>query len=483
MSHLAVVLAAFAHGASELKGLSDSADVQGTINAVCQLGAIADLHPEPNGLSGTLISAIPATGDLATDSDFDEPLAANTLDSLIEPLDIECGSSAHTVRLLLGVLAGYAMAVRLFGDEALSRLSFGHLIRPLLAMGARINRGVLGCRTPCGKGADTLPLLQKGYFPLRSLDHHLTTSIPQLKDALLLAALRAEGLTSISETAPSPNQAELLLSRFGINLTREGQTVRVMGPQSLAPATVEVLGDPSKAALFAVAAALIPGSDITLCDVYLHPSRMGFARVMQRMGADIRIVPNNGIVPNNDSKLGSAKTCDDGDVHNPYTGSLRARYVSELTGTTISATESAELVDEISLLALLATQARGQTIFADSSFLRRPLNNTPETLCAGLQALGCDATLRDKALVIGRAGVKPSGTRARKQNKTAPAPVLESQGNAQLALVWTVAQRALCPGARLNDADVAQAAYPNFLADLESLSVSAATAASDRVTG
>jgi 3-phosphoshikimate 1-carboxyvinyltransferase len=509
-SHRALIFAALAKGTSELRGLCDCADIHATIDAICRLGAIVDFVADENGLSGTVIGAIPAPSNDPDEADFDEPLAACGIDSLFDPLELDCGNSATTARLLMGTLAGYAMAIKLTGDASLRRRPFGSLIKPLLSMGVRINRGELGCRTPCGIGADTLPLLMKGRSPLKAIKYHLPAASAQVKSAIILAGLRAEGITSVTEPAPSRDHTERLLGLFGVEVNTCGQTVSVHGGQRLHPADIKVFGDPSAAAVFAVCAALIPGSELVVPNIYLNPTRLGFVAVMRRMGADIEVVASDAAA---------------GQDFAQGTGSLKVRYAPGLTATTVEADELPSLIDEVPILALLATQASGTTVFKGVGELRHKESNRIQGICEGLMALGVEvsatggvgedyvlsvsgiARARSSNIAINlsnyddehyddediaRASGFASGQTADSEKCAADRPVneqvstsvsgqkaacavgaknasliLNSHGDHRLAMAWSVAKRALFPTVEVQGLESLAVSYPDFLHDLE----------------
>lgn len=230
----AVLLAAFARGTTTFSDLSGDPDLVRAAMAARGIGAFVDFNEAgaSEHLEGTVTGAFGSEEDDG-ESAFETPLGGWSLDSLATAPVLECGGSKTTAGILLGLLAGYFMAFRLYGNEELSSQPFSPIIRPLILMGARISRATLGCRTGCGIGADWLPLLVKGWSPLKPGVFKINEASALYRDAVLLAGLRAEGTTTV--TVPEPVDASIkpLLAQFGVTVEQDGLAMSVEGPQHL----------------------------------------------------------------------------------------------------------------------------------------------------------------------------------------------------------------------------------------------------------
>ena len=260
ISHRAVLFAAMAEGTSRLSGVLDSEDVRSSLGAVSKLGAKVNLEKAPDGSLYGGITGWGAKGPSAPS----------------EPID--CGNSGTTTRLLMGILAPWDIEVELTGDDSLRRRPMRRVSGPLSRMGAKF----------LPEGQDTLPLTIHGTRNLKALDYDAPVASAQVKTAILLAGLSADGTTRVTEPSPSRNHTELMLPEFGAHTTAASGVAEVVGPTTLKASEVVVPGDPSSAAFIACAAALIPGSAIQIEGVSLDPARhSGFLqRARSKWGVD-----------------------------------------------------------------------------------------------------------------------------------------------------------------------------------------------------
>jgi 3-phosphoshikimate 1-carboxyvinyltransferase len=418
LSHRAVLFAAMARGTSRLSGVLDSADVWSTIGAVRALGADAEVTAGEHGLT-LVVTGWGAVGPTA-------PVGA-----------IDCGNSGTTARLLLGVLAGYDIHAVLTGDASLSGRPMRRVTAPLAAAGARV--------APTQAG--TLPVgIQGG--GLTGLRHDLAVASAQVKSALLLAATRAVGTTTVCEPAPSRDHTERLLPLFGVPVSRDADgCLSVTGPASLRAADFDVPGDPSSAAFLVAAALLVPGSDVVLPNIALNPTRAGFLRVLTRMGATIEV---------NLTEASAAGTTVE------PTGTLCVRHGPELTGTTVTAEEVPALIDEVPVLAVVAAVARGTTRFEGVGELRVKESDRLGAVVAALQALGASADAADDTLVIHGPTIFS-------------AAALDSHGDHRLAMAYAVAGLASLGEVTIDRFEAIDVSYPGFPLDLDALLVGGAT--------
>lgn len=411
LSHRAVLFAAMAEGVSKLSGVLDSADVRSTVGAVRALGARVELDSQPDGSLAGTVEGWGARGPR-------QPTAP-----------VDCGNSGTTARLLLGVLSGWPVTVTLVGDESLSRRPMGRVTEPLTAMGARF------AMSPGG----TLPVTVHGSAQLKPYSFASPVASAQVKTSVLLAGVRAGGGVRVVEPARSRDHSERLLPAFGVSLKAdpENRSASLCGPQLLTAAAVTVPGDPSSAAFIAAAAALVPGSAVEIPGVSLNETRIGFARVLQRMGADLsaELEQRAGTEP---------------------VGTIRVVYAPELHGCTVAAAEVPSLVDEVPVLALVAATARGTTRFEGVGELRVKESDRLTAVTEGLAALG----------VTARSG--PDWLEVEGPARLTAAH-LDSLGDHRLAMTWALAGMVANGPVDIERFDAVEVSYPGFSAAVESL--------------
>ena len=412
ISHRSVLFSAMAEGTSHVSGVLDSADVRSSIGAVRALGAEVNLEKRPDG---SLAGDIRGWGGLGPS----QPEGA-----------IDCGNSGTTVRLLMGVLAPWGITVELTGDDSLRRRPMRRIAAPLELMGARFAQ----------EGAMTLPLSITGTRGLAAISYDSPVASAQLKTAILLAGIFAAGTTSVHEPAPSRNHTELMLPGFGVDVEAAPGEASVAGGQSLHACDVDVPGDPSSAAFMACAAALRPDSAIDIENVSLNEARIGFARVLERMGADIALKPT-------------------GSAGEEPCGTISVSYVGHLHSCEVVGREIASLVDEIPVLALVAAHAEGTTVFHEVGELRVKETDRLAAILEGLSKLGVHAWAEGDDLHIeGKPGlVVPEGL------------VFDSLGDHRLAMTWSLVGFTGAHPVSIRDFEAVRVSYPGFRADIERL--------------
>ena len=412
ISHRSVLFSAMAEGTSHVSGVLDSADVRSSIGAVRALGAEVNLEKQPDG---SLAGDIRGWGGLGPS----QPEGA-----------IDCGNSGTTVRLLMGVLAPWDITVELTGDDSLRRRPMRRIAAPLELMGARF----------APEGATTLPLSITGTRGLAAISYDSPVASAQLKTAILLAGIFAAGTTSVREPAPSRNHTELMLPGFGVDVEAAPGEASVAGGQSLHACDVDVPGDPSSAAFMACAAALRPDSAIDIENVSLNEARIGFARVLERMGADITLKPT-------------------GSAGEEPCGTISVSYVEHLRSCEVGGREIASLVDEIPVLALVAAHAEGTTVFREVGELRVKETDRLAAILEGLSKLGVRAWAEGDDLHIeGKPGlVAPEGL------------VFDSLGDHRLAMTWSLVGFTGAHPVSIRDFEAVRVSYPGFRADIERL--------------
>jgi 3-phosphoshikimate 1-carboxyvinyltransferase len=298
---------------------------------------------------------------------------------------------------------------------------------PLEAMGARVI-------TTDGR----LPVTITG-GSLRGLRFESPVASAQVKTAVLLAGVRAAGVTTVAEPALSRDHTELLLPAFGVPVTCDYGAIscELTGPVDMTATDVAVPGDPSSAAFLVAAAALVPGSDAVFFDVTLNPTRLGFVRVMQRMGADIEVAQER-------------------EVGSEPVGRVTSRFRVGLSATTVTALEVPSLIDEVPVLAVVACAAHGTTRFDGVGELRVKESDRLAAIAEGLARLGAvTRTGEDWLEVDGPARLHGA--------------TLDSQGDHRLAMAWAVASLIAAGPVTVDDWDAVAVSYPRFAEDLESL--------------
>lgn len=412
LSHRAVLFSAMAEGVTEISGVLDSADVRSTIQAVEALGARVDLkHAEDGSLFGT----VEGWGESGPRSGS----------------EIDCGNSGTTTRLIMGVLAGWPVTVTLTGDASLSKRPMRRVTRPLEDMGARF---ALNTQTW------TLPIQVRGADQLEPLCYSSSVASAQVKSAILLAGLRANGCTRVSEPAQSRDHTERLLPAFGVEVEVDPSRhlASVCGPATLRGAgRVVVPRDPSSAAFLIAAALLVPGSRIELPGVSVNETRIGFLRVLQRMGGRIEIRPEP-------------------DAGNEPVGTIVVEHTPSLTAATVAAEEVPSLIDEGPILALVASQAEGISRFHGVAELRVKESDRLAAIISGLRALGAPAWAEGDDLLV------PGPSRLR-------GDVLDSLGDHRLAMTWAVAGLIADHSVEVLRYEAVDVSYPGFAEDLERL--------------
>jgi 3-phosphoshikimate 1-carboxyvinyltransferase len=404
ISHRAVMLAALARGRSELEGLLTGADVKSSARVLRQLGA----NISPIGHGGTVT---------VQTSRITHPASR-----------LNCGNSGTTARLLLGILAGQRFAATLTGDASLRRRPMRRVTDPLRAMGARIEE----------RGGDALPLTIRG-GRLHSLTYTTPVASAQIKSALLFAGLTGNVGVSIREPYRSRDHTERLFVHLGLGLCeRNGAIVyEPAGRRGVVPSfRLSVPGDASSAAFLVAAAVLADGGELVIENVGVNPTRTGFLVVLERMGAQVERVNLR-------------------DEAGEPVADLVARPAA-LRGTEVSAAEVPTLVDEVPVLAALASRAAGggETVFREVGELRVKESNRLELIAANLRAVGAEAEARGNDLFVCGTARPPRGR-------------VETARDHRLAMAFAVL--GTVPGAdvRLSERASVAISYPQFFRDLK----------------
>ncbi|MGY3751029.1 3-phosphoshikimate 1-carboxyvinyltransferase [Vagococcus acidifermentans] len=339
---------------------------------------------------------------------------------------LDVGNSGTTIRLLMGVLAGSPHTYTLTGDESIQKRPMNRVMLPLNEMGAACS----------GKdGSEFPPITLTGNSALSPISYQLPVASAQVKSALLFAALQSTGESVIIEKAPTRDHTEEMIRQFGGRIAVDGKEIRLSGPQQLTGQTVIVPGDISSAAFFIAAALLIPDSVVTVTNVGLSHSRSGIIDVVRQMGGDIEI--------------------SDQDDKN-QSGTLTIR-TSQLNGIEIGGDIIPRLIDEIPVIALLATQAKGRTVIRDAEELKVKETDRIAAVTEELNALGARITATDDGMIIEGATALHSGR-------------VSSHGDHRIGMMLQIAALLVSDGpVALSKAEAVSVSYPDFFQDLATL--------------
>ncbi|WP_340148546.1 3-phosphoshikimate 1-carboxyvinyltransferase [uncultured Sneathiella sp.] len=361
ISHRALIFGALAAGTTSITGLLEGEDVLCTAAAMRQLGAT-----------------------VSKNEDGSWQVTGNGIGALAEPERVlDMGNSGTAARLLMGLVAACPFTTFFAGDASLHKRPMGRVRLPLEEMGALIT----------SRSGGRFPLAVTGR-ELMPIDYELPVASAQVKSAILLAALDTPGLTRVTEPKPTRDHTENMLRHFGATVTvtdldTGGRVIEYEGQQELSAADITVPGDPSSAAFMVVAAAILPGSDVTITNVGLNPLRDGLFITLKEMGADIEIL-------NKRDQAGEPV----GDLH------VRG---SALKGITVPPERAPTMIDEFPVLFVAATFAIGKTVMRGLEELRVKESDRIASMVAGL--IACGATLEEfeDGLIIDGNGTPPAG--------------------------------------------------------------------------
>lgn len=403
ISHRAVIFGAIAEGQTVIHGLLRGQDVLATIQALRDLGV--SIYE-------------------AADSLIIEGRGFKGLKPAQKPLDM--GNSGTSMRLLAGLLAAQDFSVQLFGDDSLSKRPMDRITIPLSLMGAELS----------GQGEKELPpLIVSGHQGLRPIHYQLPVASAQVKSAILLAALQTQGETVILEKELTRNHTEEMIEQFGGKLSVAGKQISIKGPQRLQGQTLHIPGDLSSAAFWLAAALIVPGSDLVLENVGINPTRTGLLEVIEKMGGQL-----------------SYQAVDE----DMQAASLRVSY-SSLKGVEISGDLIPRLIDELPIIALLATQAQGTTYIRDAKELRVKETDRIQAVTDVLGQMGADIQATEDGMVI--RGKTPLHGAA-----------INSCGDHRIGMMAAIAALLVEEGqVTLERAEAIMTSYPDFFKDLERL--------------
>jgi 3-phosphoshikimate 1-carboxyvinyltransferase len=405
ISHRSVMFGALADGKTTIRNFLEGADCLSTISCFKKMGV-----------------SIERDGEHVT-------VYGQGIDQLKEPEEVlDTGNSGTTTRLILGILAGREFHSTITGDESIAKRPMKRVTDPLREMGASIDGR---------NGGDFTPLSIRG-GNLQALQYTSPVASAQVKSAILLAGLQAEGTTSVTEPHKSRDHTERMLSMFGAEVVTDGLTVSVQGGQTLKGTDIFVPGDISSAAFFLVAGAIVPNSRIVLKHVGLNPTRTGIIDALKKMNAKLSIIKSesNSTEPFGDLII--------------ETSSLKA---TEISGDLIP-----RLIDEIPILALLATQAEGTTVIKDAAELKVKETNRIDTVVSELKKIGASIEPTEDGMIIH--GKTPLSGGAS----------VSSHGDHRIGMMLGIAGLICEKPITIEKTDAIDVSYPNFFSHIETLS-------------
>jgi len=402
ISHRSIMFGAISHGKTTIKNFLRGEDCYSTLEAFKQLG-------------------VPITDDGDTIS-----VTGVGFDGLSQPSEaLDLGNSGTTIRLIMGILAKQPFETVLYGDEYLNKRPMNRVMLPLNQMNAHLTGH---------ENSEYPPIHIAANDRLTPITYHMPVASAQVKSAILFAALQAQGETTIIEKEPTRNHTEEMIRQFGGTIDTNGKEIRVSGPQSLVGQDVTVPGDISSAAFFLVAGAIVPDSEIVLKNVGINPTRTGILDVLEKMKADVVI---SEIDEANQSATITVKT-------------------SNLTSTTIDGDIIPRLIDEIPIIALLATQATGTTVIKNAEELKVKETNRIDATAEELTTLGADITPTEDGLIINGPTNLHGG-------------IVSSRGDHRIGMMLQIAALLTDEVVDMEKSDAVSVSYPAFFEDVTRL--------------
>jgi 3-phosphoshikimate 1-carboxyvinyltransferase len=403
ISHRYAMLAGIADGPSRLENYSIGADCASTLTCLRSLGVKWERKDDSDNV-------IEVRGN------------GPSLTAPGGPLD--CGNSGSTIRMLSGIVAGQKFTTDMGGDESLSRRPMERVITPLTAMGAEI-RSQNGC-----------PPLRITGAALKGIHYQMPVASAQVKTCLLFAGLLADGETRLAEPLRTRDHGELALRTFGAHLDRKGNEVRIRGGQRLRGIEARVPGDLSSAAFFLCAAALLPGSQLTITNLLMNPTRARLLDILAQMGLRISVAQLE-------------------EVHGELVGTLQVEG-GKLKGAVISGADTAALIDEIPVLAAIAPYTEQGIEVRDGKELRVKESDRIASIATNLRAMGAQLEEREDGLKI------PGGQQLLGAE-------LESFGDHRIAMAFSIAALRAHGDTLIRGRDCVSISYPGFFSTLEGL--------------
>ena len=401
ISHRAVMLGALASGTTHITGFLMGEDCLSTIDCFRKMGVSIDVSDKEVVVEGVGLHGLTAPKS-----------------------ELYTGNSGTTTRLLGGILAGQSFTSTMNGDASIQKRPMGRVMNPLREMGASIE----------GRDDNFCPLTMHP-SELHGIEYRLPVASAQLKSAILLAGLYAEGQTTVIEPAPSRDHTERMFRALGVEIETNGNVITLEPPEDLHAVDIAVPADISSAAFFLVAGAIVPGSELTIKNVGVNPTRTGIIDVLRSMGADIT---------ESNFRDDAEPVCD-----------LTVRH-SRLHGTEIGGAIIPRLIDELPVIAVAAAFAEGETVIRDAQELKVKESNRIAAMVAELTKAGVDVEETDDGMIV-RGGAQPHGA------------AFETYKDHRIAMSLAVLGLAAEGASRIDEPEVVAISYPDFFATLEKL--------------
>ena len=408
ISHRAVMLGSLSTGTTTVSNFLQGEDCISTINAFRQMGVNIENNPIDKKVT------IHGKG-------------LHGLSKASNPIDV--GNSGTTIRILSGILCGQRYDSIITGDDSIQSRPMNRIINPLTEMTAKI-------KSMSDNGLPPLKITGRGSSPLKGISYNSPVASAQVKSSILMAGLYADGLTKITEPTLSRNHTELMLENFGANILQEGSVTTIEAEPKLIGQNVNIPGDISSAAYFIVAGLIVPGSSLLIKDVGINPTRDGIIEVCKNMGAKITL--ENIRYWNKENVA---------DIHVEY---------SDLNGTEIAGSIIPRLIDELTVIAVMACFAKGRTIIKDASELMVKETNRIEVMVNNLSKLGANITATADGMIIDG-------------GKILHADTIDSKADHRIAMSFAIANLMTKDEINILGEECVNISYPSFFKDLDSL--------------
>lgn len=403
ISHRSIMFGAISEGTTTIKNFLRGEDCLSTLNAFKSLGVSITDDGETIRVTGVGFDGLkkPATS-------------------------LDLGNSGTTIRLIMGILAKQSFDTVLFGDEYLNKRPMNRVMLPLNQMNANLSGH---------DNSEYPPIHISANNQLTPITYHMPVASAQVKSAILFAALQADGETTIIEKEPTRNHTEEMIRQFGGTITTDGKEIRITGPQRLVGQNVTVPGDISSAAFFLVAGAIVPNSQIVLKNVGINPTRTGILDVLQEMNTDVVISEED---------------------HANQSATITVKS-SDLSPTIVGGDIIPRLIDEIPIIALLATQANGQTVIKNAEELKVKETNRIDATAEELRKLGADITPTEDGLIINGPCQLHGGN-------------VSSRGDHRIGMMLQIAALLTDEEVVMEKSEAVSVSYPAFFEDVTRLS-------------
>ena len=398
ISHRSVMLAALSNQQSKITNLSNGNDVKSTISCLVDCGIEIESSSKSHIVNGGI---------------FKQPVS-----------DLDCGNSGTTMRLLIGLLSGQGINANFIGDKSLSNRPMKRIIEPLKKMGLKIESN------------NSMSPIKISKSMLKGINYTMPVSSAQVKSSILLAALGAKKETIIIENVLSRDHTEIMLQNIGVDIFKNGKSTTLRPCNKFLPQKISIPADPSTAAFFIGAAVLIPESRLLITNLLLNETRIGFLRALEKMGCSFKY-------------LNMRNECGE------KVGDLEVSY-HKLFGININKADIPSIIDEIPMLALIATQAEGTTSVSGAEELRVKESDRIKAICANLKEIGADVIEKSDGFIINGGSKLKSGN-------------IDTFDDHRIAMTFSIASIISEKDIVINNSECINISFPDFFKTLESI--------------